>query len=331
MGTSIVSTSNTTTNTTTLPNILKNQSPKLSTSTTNINHIRESSRNIRKNSSRKIVSNAQPNPSMMVHTQGCIFKSGDDIRQDMLALQIIDIFKRIFQSVGLDLYLFPYKVIATKPGCGMIELVPNTMSRDQIGKKVNGNLYNYFISKYGNKNSVGFQNARRNFIKSMAAYSVVSYILQIKDRHNANILVDEEGHIVHIDFGFIFDISPGGDLLTFEASPFKMNQEMIDIMGGKPNAEQFVWFMEQSVRAFLAARQHMDSIITLVELMLDTKLPCFKDQTIQNLRARFCPNKSETYAAKFMSKIVLDSFSTISTFSTYFYDVFQYYDNGIEM
>ncbi|KAF2076319.1 hypothetical protein CYY_002375 [Polysphondylium violaceum] len=331
MGTSIVSTN--TNNTNSLPNILKNQSPKLSTSTTNINHIRESSRNIRKNSSRKIAANAseQPNPLTMVHTQGCIFKSGDDIRQDMLALQIIDIFKRIFQSVGLDLYLFPYKVIATKPGCGMIELVPNTMSRDQIGKKVNGNLYNYFISKYGNKNSVGFQNARRNFIKSMAAYSVVSYILQIKDRHNANILVDEEGHIVHIDFGFIFDISPGGDLLTFEASPFKMNQEMIDIMGGKPNAEQFVWFMEQSVRAFLAARQHMDSIITLVELMLDTKLPCFRDQTIQNLRARFCPNKSETYAAKFMSKIVLDSFSTISTFSTYFYDVFQYYDNGIEM
>ncbi|EGC30157.1 hypothetical protein DICPUDRAFT_158137 [Dictyostelium purpureum] len=292
--------------------------------------LRESSRALRKNISKKVTQD-QPSQSNIVHIQGCIFKSGDDIRQDMLALQIIDIFKRIFKSVGLDLYLFPYKAIATKPGCGMIELVPNTMSRDQIGKKVNGNLYNYFISKYGNKNSIGFQNARRNFIKSMAAYSVVSYILQIKDRHNANILVDEEGHIVHIDFGFIFDISPGGDMITFEASPFKMNQEMIDIMGGKPNAEQFVWFMEQSVRAFLAARQHMDSIITLVELMLDTKLPCFKDQTIHNLRQRFCPNKSETYAAKFMSKIVLDSFSTISTFSTYFYDVFQYYDNGIEM
>ncbi|EGG17773.1 phosphatidylinositol 4-kinase [Cavenderia fasciculata] len=309
-----------------IPSILKSTSPKLSN--TNIMHLRESTR-IRK-LSRRVIHDPTP-PSNEVHLQGCIFKSGDDIRQDMLALQVIDLFKRIFQSVGLDLYLFPYKVIATKPGCGMIELVPNTMSRDQIGKKVNGSLYDYFISRYGQKNSLGFQNARRNFIKSMAAYSVVSYILQIKDRHNANILVDDEGHIVHIDFGFIFDISPGGDLLTFEASPFKMNQEMIDIMGGKPNAEQFTWFMEQSVRAFLAARQHMDSIITLVELMLDTKLPCFKEQTILHLRQRFCPNKSETYAAKFMTKVVVDSFSTISTFSTYFYDVFQYFDNGIEM
>eukprot|EP01133_Synstelium_polycarpum_P009767 gene9767-11405_t len=281
--------------------------------------------------SKRLIKASDSNKEPIVKIQGCIFKSGDDIRQDMLALQVIDLFKRIFNSAGLDLYLFPYKVIATKPGCGMIELCPNTMSRDQIGKKVNGTLYNYFISKYGPKNSVGFQNARKNFIKSMAAYSVVSYILQIKDRHNANILVDEEGHIVHIDFGFIFDISPGGELLTFEASPFKMSQEMIDIMGGKPNAEQFTWFMEQSVRAFLAARQHMDSIMTLVELMLDTKLPCFREHTLLNLKNRFCPHKSDNYAAKFMTKVVLDSFSTVSTFSTYFYDVFQYYDNGIEM
>ena len=32
----------------------------------------------------------------------------------------------------------------------------------------------------------------------MAAYSIVVYLLTLRDRHNGNVMVDEEGHIVHI-------------------------------------------------------------------------------------------------------------------------------------
>eukprot|EP00727_Mastigamoeba_balamuthi_P003747 m51a1_g1337 putative phosphatidylinositol 4-kinase (1839) ;mRNA; f:312747-319090 len=258
-----------------------------------------------------------------------IFKSGDDIRQDMLAVQVIELFKRIFESAGLDLFLFPYKIIATKPECGLIEVVPDTVSRDQLGDKTGLSMYDYFLRKYGDRYTTAFQKARNNFIKSMAAYAVVSYMLQIKDRHNGNILIDGSGHLVHIDFGFLFDISPGGDI-GFERAPFKLTEEMMDIMGGH-TSDQFIWFMEQGVRAYLAARQYKDSVITLVELMLETQLPCFKPVTMDNLEGRFTPGVSIMQAAKAMGSVMQQALATSSTAFTTLYDMFQRWDNGINM
>lgn len=256
--------------------------------------------------------------------QSAIFKVGDDCRQDVLALQMIAAFRGIFNNVGLDVYVFPYRVTATAPGCGVIDVLPNSISRDMLGREAVNGLYDYFVSKYGNEDSLRFQEARNNFVKSMAAYSIISFLLQFKDRHNGNIMLDDAGHILHIDFGFCFDIAPGG--VKFERAPFKLTTEMVAVMGGSTDHQAYQWFEELCVKAFLASRQYVEKLSQLVLLMMDSGLPCFKPQTIQHFKERFVLEKSEREAADFVKHLIKKSHDSRSTGV---YDQFQLMTNGI--
>ncbi|KAF2237526.1 hypothetical protein EV356DRAFT_441676 [Viridothelium virens] len=259
--------------------------------------------------------------------QSAIFKVGDDCRQDVLALQMISCFRGIFASIGLDVYVHPYRVTATAPGCGVIDFLPNSISRDMLGREAVNGLYEYFVTKYGGEDSVRFQAARTNFVKSMAAYSVISYLLQFKDRHNGNIMLDDAGHILHIDFGFCFDIAPGG--VKFERAPFKLTSEMVAVMSGpdrSTNSQSYKWFEELCIKSFLASRQHAEKLVQVVVVMLDSGLPCFKPETIDRFRERFVLEKTEREAADHMKELCKKSYGD---YSTRVYDQFQYMTNGI--
>lgn len=88
----------------------------------------------------------------------------------------------------------------------------------------------------------------------------------MKDRHNGNILLKRDGHLVHIDFGFFLGNAPGKGIELENKVPFKLMSEHIEILGGV-DSDLFKKFRELFYKGFMALRKHSDRILLLVKMM----------------------------------------------------------------
>ena len=53
----------------------------------------------------------------------CIFKQGDDLRQDQLVMQLINLMDKLLKRVNLDMSLTPFKVLATSTDDGIMQCI----------------------------------------------------------------------------------------------------------------------------------------------------------------------------------------------------------------
>jgi len=260
-----------------------------------------------------------------------IVKSNDDLRQEVACIQLIELCQEIFADCNLSdtLWLKPYRIVSTGPAAGFVETLPNTMSIDAIKKTDNfESLPQFFQHLYGGS-SARLLTAKKNFVKSLAAYSLVSYILSIKDRHNGNILIDQHGHVIHIDFGFLFGIAPGGNF-SIESAPFKLTEEMLEVFGGL-DSDMFSDFVKAFTQGFLALRSKSTAILSAVSLIAnDSSFPCFQGKDIgiilDKLRQRFKCEMSSADAIEHCLELIIQSYASMGTRQ---YDSFQWYTNGI--
>ena len=267
----------------------------------------------------------------------CIFKSGDDCRQEVLAMQLIHVFEHIWKEARLPLWLRPYSVLITSPTSGLIETLQDATSIDALKKSqlphdpqtsLSGFFHRYFRLQ-GERRHV---EAVRNFAESMAGYSIICYLLQIKDRHNGNIMLDRDGHVIHIDYGFMLSNSPGRNW-GWESSPFKLTSEYIRVMTIDSRQSFFPYFRTLVVQGYMEARKHWHVLALLIEMMMrgqNSSLPCFagagETGTMLQLRQRFMVDGSDEEALQHAMQLIDKS---IDNWRSVRYDSFQRMTNGI--
>jgi phosphatidylinositol 3-kinase len=239
-----------------------------------------------------------------------IFKTGDDLRQDQLVIQIITLMDQLLQKENLDLKLSPYKILATSVTAGAAQFVPS-MSLQAIVTKYKGNQVLAYL-KSNNPDDKAPLGVRKEaldiFVKSCAGYCVITYLLGVGDRHLDNLLLSPDGHFFHADFGFIL----GRDPKPF-APAMKLCKEMVDGMGGA-SSEQYRQFKQYCFTAYTTLRKSSNLILNLFSLMVDANIPDIKlepDKVVLKVKERFHLEMSEEDAIRHFERLIEDSSNAI--------------------
>jgi len=212
-----------------------------------------------------------------------MYKFGDDMRQDILIMQIISLMDFLLKSLKVDLRLTIYQISVFSGSDGLMEFVDNSNTVQAVLFNHNDNLISFLEEKSklktkknnelnpimvecGPKESK-LENVRKdifeNYLESCASYCVITYLLGIGDRHLENLLIKNDGKLFHIDFGYAM----GEDPKPYPP-PFKLNKQMINVFQGKFRNI----FISRCVTYYLFLRKNAKVILNLMFLMIDSNL-----------------------------------------------------------
>lgn len=243
-----------------------------------------------------------------VATSAIIFKIGDDLRQDMLTLQIIRIVDSIWRQEGLDMCMLAYTCLATGKNVGIIEVVNRAETITSIQKsggrmatiQIDSTQLHRWIKE---RNHDNYDEAIRRFTRSCAGYSVLTFVLGIADRNPDNIMVSEDGRIFHIDFGHFLGHFKKKFGINRERVPFILTDDFLHVIARGADVRKsgnFDTFKDLCGEAYVSLRRHSNLLITLFTMMLRTGIPELKTlDDISYLKTSLQVGVSEKKALEF--------------------------------
>ncbi|XP_071767205.2 phosphatidylinositol 4-phosphate 3-kinase C2 domain-containing subunit alpha [Centroberyx gerrardi] len=254
-----------------------------------------------------------------------MFKVGEDLRQDMLALQMIRIMDRIWLQEGLDLRIVNFKCISTGKDKGMVELVPSsdTLRKIQVEYGVTGSFKDKPLAEWLRKYNPAedeYEKASENFIYSCAGCCVATYVLGICDRHNDNIMLRSTGHMFHIDFGKFLGHAQMFGSFKRDRAPFVLTSDMAYVInGGERPTSRFQLFVDLCSQAYNLIRKHSGLFLNLLSLMTSSGLPELTgSQDLKYVYDALQPHNTDAEATIFFTRLIESSLGSVATKFNFF-------------
>uniref|UniRef100_A0A3B3XDP3 Phosphatidylinositol 4-phosphate 3-kinase C2 domain-containing subunit alpha n=1 Tax=Poecilia mexicana TaxID=48701 RepID=A0A3B3XDP3_9TELE len=254
-----------------------------------------------------------------------MFKVGEDLRQDMLALQMIRIMDRIWLQEGLDLRIVNFKCISTGRDKGMVELVPfsDTLRKIQVEYGVTGSFKDKPLAEWLRKYNPAedeYEKASENFIYSCAGCCVATYVLGICDRHNDNIMLRSTGHMFHIDFGKFLGHAQMFGSFKRDRAPFVLTSDMAYVInGGERPTSRFQLFVDLCCQAYNLIRKNSGLFLHLLSLMMSSGLPVLTgSQDLKYVFDALQPHNTDAEATIFFTRLIESSLGSIATKFNFF-------------
>ncbi|VDL76594.1 unnamed protein product [Nippostrongylus brasiliensis] len=235
-------------------------------------------------------------------TYSIIHKSGDDMRQDALVLQMVAFMNGIWLSEHLDLRMITFRCMPVGYRKGMAELVLDCATLCEIQKEfgVTGVFKEDVLTNWLMKHNTTeflYKQALDNFTRSCAGWCVATYVLGIGDRHNDNILMTTTGHVFHIDFGkYMGDWQTAGGFRR-DRVPFVFTGEMYHVInGGNQQKESYQTFIDYCCQAFNYLRRNYAILANPLKMMACSDIAGMNVESLNFVEKNLMLELSETDA-----------------------------------
>ena len=227
-----------------------------------------------------------------------------DIRMNLVTMQLYNIIHSFWCDNNFKIKMPLYNVMTTAYNKGLIQLIPNTQTLEEMPIKETSGFKNLFGKKSLNKyliltSGISPEEAYENFINTNVAYSVANFVIGITQRTKKNIHFKKNGEIYYTSFDHI--LNHYSKNLGDRGVPFIINVTFMDFLKKNNKLKEYI---ETFLNAFLSLRKNSNDLIKLMELLLSSGLPEISHKSLTYMEDSFSLNKSEKEAKEIMGKVL---------------------------